>query len=104
TCSPAVLRIDGAPDAGADAAFLAKQGHWTTQRLQKRKCQPSDELAIARFETQDNEFITTQPRNRIGRAHGIDQPGSRSFQQQITRLVPQAVVDEFEVVQVDEEN
>jgi len=51
----------------------------------------------------DDEFVATQPRDRIALAHRADQPLRNRLQQLVAGVVAQRVVDAFEMIKVEEE-
>jgi len=55
------------------------------------------------FRQQDHEFIATQADREIGSADGALQAFGKSFQQEITRGVTQAIVDGLQVIEIKQE-
>src|SRR5450631_1252197 len=58
-------------------------------------------LVLAEPVSHDDEFIPTEPRNRVAGPHGGGKLTCNFLQQQIAIVVPQRIVKHFEVVQIN---
>ena len=97
-------RGDAAADADADVAALAGD----VERLRQRAAQPSGgdrgHRRVARAAAQDRELVAAQARDQVALAHGGPEPLRDLDQQAVAGLVPEAVVDDLEVVEVEEQH
>ena len=60
--------------------------------------------SLGLIEENDDELVAAEPHDRVGRPDAIDHAFGDGFQQLVARVVPQAVVDEFEIVEIDEQH
>ena len=51
----------------------------------------------------DHEFVAAQAHDGVGRADALAHPFGDGFQQFVAGVVAEAVVDEFEIVEIDEQ-
>ena len=95
----------------ADAAGTVVQVTWKHVRLAQRGQDPvADDACRGRrlqwLETgifdQDHELVAAQPRHRVALGDARTQPLGHLLQQHVALLVPERVVEDLEVVQVNE--
>ena len=93
----------GDPHAGAHAHVPAGDPEGTIERVDQAL---GDALSIVRIDTADEngELVATEPGGKVDRAdRGRDPTGDRD-QELVAGLVPEHVVDDLEVVEVEEQD
>ena len=63
---------------------------------------PGPDAAPLEVRQQDHELVAALARNEVGVTHALAQPVGELGEQQVARVVPQGVVHELEVVEVEE--
>ena len=99
----ATFRKDADADAGAGVQADAVRGDGQGQGGRDLAGDGSAIVGIAQPRKQHGELVAAQPGHRVAAAHAAPQPGRGLAQQRIARIVPQAVVDRLEVVEVEQQ-
>ena len=78
---------------------------WSAERLAQGLLQPLDDgvgvVRVADVLQQDDELVTAQPRQDVDVAQELADPAGEGHQQVVAGAVPQAVVHQFEAVDVE---
>jgi len=98
-----VIGIIGEPDAASHLKIVPvdvdRLGDRGSDLLQSRG---NDVDVLGLIEEQDNEFIAAEPHHGVARAYPIRHAMGDNFEEFVAGVVAEAVVDEFEIVEVDE--
>ncbi len=97
-----VVRKHGDPDAEADAHGAPLQVERRRDRLRQASEQSRQRLHAAQVLDRENELVPAQARDKIGPAHAVVQAHAGLAQDDIARVVPEAVVHRLEVVEVQQ--
>jgi len=102
-CVPAVARVA----RGADAARHGQLPAVDLDRIRNRRLKLAHRRhdgfdILGLIAKDDHEFVAADANDGIGRAEGGDHPPGDRFEQFVAGVVAQAVVDVFEIVEIDE--
>ena len=95
---------EGDPDAGAHLDLVILDHEWCAQRRDEAFSGLTGLLRASGLLHQDREFVASKAGRRVAAPKGRGEPPGNRHQQSIARSVPQAVVDQLEVVQVGEQD
>ena len=99
-----VFRVDARAGADADYEVAAFEGHGFFEGLDELHAGEPDVLDGARAFIHDREFVTAQAGSEAERASDFGQTGRNGLEDLVAKLVTEAVVHVFEVVDVYEED
>ena len=95
---------DGDPDAGGNGNFAAVDHERRAQRSGDPVGDPHRFLVVAELLTDKDELVPAEAGRGVGAAQLRGEPATHLHEQVVSGGVPQAVVDELEVVQVQEQH
>ena len=95
---------DADADARAGENLLAVDVEALVESAQDALGDISSLLRVDDPVEQDGELVAAEARHRIGGAHRRAEPGGNLLEHEVSRRVPEAVVDRLEVVEVDEDD
>src|SRR5436190_4956081 len=97
-----ILRVETYASAAGDAQVLAVDRDGLGN-LGKNALDRMEDDVLARLVVQDQDkFVAAEPRYRIGVSHHRAQPLGHALKQLVAGAMTKAVVDKFEVVEIDE--
>jgi len=95
-----VTGIERDPDTGGNGMAMPLDGYGQGQFNHDAPGYLFGQLGIA-IEQDRRELIAAQPGNRVGFAHTAVKAPGRFNQDAVANVMPQGVVDRFEIVQID---
>ncbi len=99
----AVIRQDSHAHAGRRADDVALDEHGVLPQAVEQAARERLRLSGRRFGKQDTELVTADPRHHGGRRELARQEACQARQRFVPRPMSEAVVDRFEVVEVEEQ-
>src|SRR5690242_18804047 len=93
--------MDGDPDACAECNLIAFDDKRSREALQKSICGTLRVMLRTDAGQEDREFVTTQARQCICSAHPRLKTVRHFAQKQIADTMPEAVIDQFESVEIN---
>ena len=97
----AVMGRQGDPDAASDDDLMAAEIERLVEHLDDPLRQGAGVLGPLDVDLQDGEFVSTEPRNRVGFPNASAQPGGDRAQQRIADRMAERIVHVLELVQVE---
>ena len=97
-----VVGRDGKPDAGAHHQKLTRDVERCSEGLGDPTRHPMGVLGFSL--DHHGELVTTHTGHGVADSDTVDEPVRRRFEQHVARRMPHAVVDEFEIVEVQRQH